>query len=210
MTLSISIHLIIQPFEVAWIKWWKLQPYILVGIDSVSLFDMIEDPLWNWHRYTIWSICDEMLFMNSTVVEIYSSVLHVLWILSEVHEWCLDMSLPTTLTRKKIKMQLNIWYSYQSMRNGVGTHMSVDCLVKAHGSVPEGRAWSTCVSSVARLSKLKTTYRTNIFGRRAQQVGSSAIGSPFSKSNKLKNLSTQVFVFCRTSEHACVLYACSH
>ena len=88
--------------------------------------------------------------------------------------------------------------------------MSVDYLVKAHGSIPEGRVWSTCVSSVARLSEFKKTYRTNLCGRRAQQVGSSAIGSPFSKSNKQKNLSTQVFVFCRTNEYACVLYAGPH
>lgn len=126
-------------FELAWSKGWKLQPYVLVGIDSVPLFDIIEDPMWNWCGYMIWNICDAMLFMDSTMVGIYNTVLHNFQILSEVHEWCLDMSLPTTVIREKIKMQLNIWYSYQSMRNGVGTHMSVDCLVKAHGSVPEGR-----------------------------------------------------------------------
>jgi hypothetical protein len=157
MILSISTHLIVYPFEVAWIKWWKLQPYVLVGIDSVSLFDMIDDSMWNWCRYMIWNICVAMLFIDSTMVKIYNSVLHVFRILSEVHEWCLVMSLHTTLIQKKIKMQLNIWYSYQSIRNGVGAHMSVDCLVKAHGSVPEGRVWSTCVSSVARLSEFKKT-----------------------------------------------------
>lgn len=123
MILPISIHLIIQPFELAWSKGWKLQPYVLVGIDSVPLFDMIEDPIWNWCGYMIQNVCDAMSFMDSTMVRIYNTVLHDVRILSEVHEWCLDMSLPTAAIWEKIKMQLNIRYSYPLKKRGWRAHV---------------------------------------------------------------------------------------
>lgn len=100
---------------------------------------------------------------------------------------------PPLLYRKKIKNQNAVEYLVflPNHKTRGGAHMSIDCLVKAQGSVPEGSVYGTCVSSVARLSKLKKTYRTNISGWRAQEVGSSAIGSSL-YFLKLKDLFTQV------------------